>query len=483
MSRKIAVIIPLLIGALLLGWNAWKSPVWYDDAGHYLVAKAWAETGEWCYPVVAEDGRITECIQGSPFITMGPALAWPGAMILKAFRGGMTSLRVFMVLLSLLVLCVFYGWTKALLNESKAFWATLIVVGNIQFVTYGAEFLGEIPMLGWLFAGLWMLKNWVVDGKGWANAVLALILLEMAILTKEYIAPVIGAGLFLGGLWLVLKGEKRMGLKTLLFSVLLGVFSLACLIIAYGGWQGFQSALAQRASYSEEFFLLSGEPWRFLVFKPFIWLGAIALIVKLRLRRSPVDILLAAVFAMQVLWFVISAGFDRFGFQLIYIPAIYLAEFAAFGWNWWAEKGRHKSLKRMLILAAILIPGWQQSLLRPLRATWSSAYAEQLNLENLREKQVAALLDQEKVQTIFTYDQQIMPFIHTPNWQLEKVVPSNASLCQTFYPEKANLGLVLGIYGLSDYGSCHNMLSWEPGTRMLEVNKSYEIHITQPADL
>src|SRR3989338_337438 len=67
----------LVVGALLGGGlivSVFYSPIWYDDAGHFLVAREVARGNGMCYPLDSEGAK---CIEDSPFVTMGPVQAYP----------------------------------------------------------------------------------------------------------------------------------------------------------------------------------------------------------------------------------------------------------------------------------------------------------------------------------------------------------------------------------------------------------------------
>lgn len=401
--------------ALLLVLAAGTSPVWYDDAGHYLVIKALAEHGEVCYPVHMAAG---DCQPDSPFITLGPTLNYPLAAVLWLTGGGMYALRLAMAVFSLLSLLAFWHLAKAVLErEAKVLWAVALVIGNVQFVNYGAQVLGEAPMLGWLFLGMWALARWLQGGHiGWAiGGILAWF---MAILTKEYIAIVIALAML--GFWaaLLLRRDRRwlpwMGLGVGIGALLLGYHLLKA-----GGLAEVQRWFVERQSYGSEFLafdLLEG--CRFLLFKPLVLLGTAAMALRVAVRARLLDVFLLCFQLAWLLFFFSSAGYDRFGFQLIFLPAIYLSEFLLTTWERWAA--RH--WWRIGILGLCFLGLFSQRTLPLLAERLLDGVSS-----NVAEEEAVALLERYHPRSLFTYDQQLAPFLpDSIPLRLSAIVPSAA---------------------------------------------------------
>ncbi|MEM7041139.1 MAG: glycosyltransferase family 39 protein, partial [Bacteroidota bacterium] len=281
---KYLVVFGLFAGLLIL--SAIYSDVWYDDAGHFLVVQQLAETGSACYPVDLAGGF---CDPASAYITMGPALNYPLAGWMQMFGMGMGTARILMLLLSVLTLGAFIWMGRQVVQERKVFWAALLVVGNIQFMTYGAQVLGEVPMLGWLFLGLGLcLRGLEKERSG--MIVLAGLSWGLAILTKEYIAVPLAVSMFI---WMAILGMKGKWKPVFaLFGAGLAVILLVVgwYLIRTGGLKGLVEYMAVRQSYGSEFFALNfSESMRFLLWKPLIALGSVALLVKLYFQRKPVE--------------------------------------------------------------------------------------------------------------------------------------------------------------------------------------------------
>lgn len=432
----------------LLIVSAFVSPVWYDDAGHFMVAREAAVHGESCYPTLFTAEGTVECDPQSAFITMGPALTRPVAVAMGIFGTDMGVARAVMVLLSLLSLVAYAALGREVLDERKGWWATAIVLGNIQLLTYGAEFLGEVPMLGWLFLGMWMQLRWWKSGKGWQAALSGAAFL-MAILTKEYIAGPLGTGMLAWLLVALLRESRRKA-----FHIgLQGVGIVAGLLLSYllqtGSVEGVLDYFERRGSYGSEFFAFSlGESLRYLLWKPLIWLGTVAMVVKLYVRRDFSDVFLACIHLSMLAFFLVSAGYDRFGFQLIFIPAIYISEFVAFGWKKVAETRRLKLLwASAFVLGFVLFFSQRTLLVMGQRLLEPGSVNAQTRCMATK---VAAL----GPVAVFTYDQQLVPFVAPGTvLGLPRVVPSNAKTCQQLDLQRFEY-LVAGEYARTWYRAC-----------------------------
>lgn len=433
----------------MLGLSAWLSPVWYDDAGHFIVVRHLVETGTLAYPLNSITGEAAE---SSPFITMGPALNYPAAAWMHIFGTKMIAARLLIILSTIAFLSIFWGFARYLLDKQKAFWALLLVGGNIQLLTYGAEFLGELPMLCWLFAGLWMLMKAINSPKlNWAMIGGSVVAFLLAVLTKEYILVMIGLGILIGFVSQAIQ-KQQIPARTL-FSLGAGV------LVGYLGFHLIRTGMGaetlnwftDRLSYSSEFFAADfRESMRFLVRKPLIWLGGIALLIRIRVRKEQNDKLLGLFFLCQLLLFLVSAGYDRFGFQLLFIPAIYLAEFMLAAWR----KIREHKLKWLglpVFVGVFLLLFTQQT---GVIFTQRLLHPEQTNET---EKCTVEWLKAHNKASIFTFDQQLIPFLPPEiTYRLPHLVPSQANIVQQnpfgrSYYLSGEDAFVEGTYGRSEY--------------------------------
>lgn len=431
----------------MLGTSTRLSPIWYDDAGHFIVVRHFVETGTLAYPL---NSQTLQSDPDSPFITMGPAVNYPAKIWMQLFGTKMIAARWLIVLFTLAFLVVFWAMSKSLLGEKKAFWALLLVGGNIQLLTYGAEFLGELPMLLWLFLGLWgLVKVIEAEQPRWGLLVSVPMALLLSIGSKEYILATVGLGLVAGWVQLLLQKKKVQAWSFfgIGLAVLLGY--VGSHLARAGSFAGMLNYFSDRASYGSEFFALDfKESLRFVLFKPLILLGAIALGIRIRLRKEPADLFLGLFWAGQWILFLVSAGYDRFGFQLLFIPAIYLAEFMAAGWErirgmeWRWLWGSLFVLVFLAIFTQNTFPVFIGRALHPEKI-------------NTHEKCVVQWLQANGQDQIFTFDQQLVPFLPPEiDFRLSELVPSQVDLESTLqmrYERRPGEVFVEGEYGRTEY--------------------------------
>ena len=433
--------------------SAIYSPVWYDDAGHFLVAKSATEGSEICYPLNSEG----LCEANSPFITMGPVLSLPISIWLRLFGADMFTARILMLILSLGFAFVFFRLAKFLGDEIKALIAVGIISLNIQFLTYGAEVLGEVPMMAAIFLGVLCLLKWQSSGK-WFFAFAGLVAFLVAVSIKEYaLLPISLSILF----WWILAIHRK-GKHIFILGLAWALLAACLFLILHGGFRGTMAYLEARKSYGSEFLAFNFPlSLKFLAFKPLFWLGTIALILKWRVKQRPADFVLLSVHLAWLIFFMLSDGYDRFGMLLLFIPAIYLADFGPYLWK---EAGRRKSQRIWKRAALLLIAIAVFAQKTPLIFANRIANPEMINFE---ERAIAEEIAQYPDKVIFVFDQQIIPFFHkTTKWQAVSFVPSNSAACTDFsFLEKCEL-LVAGPYAFTEYDNC---IPWQHFQSIFEV--------------
>lgn len=451
---------------LLLVLSVLVSPVWYDDAGHYLVIRQLVDGGEACYPVHLAVG---DCRPDSPFITMGPALNWPLAGWLWVTGGEMLGARWFMVLLTLGSLGVYWLLGRDLLGRGdKAWWALALVGGSIQLLTYGAEVLGEVPMLGWVFLGFWGHVRWL-GGRGWQWAGLGVLSWWLAVLNKEYIGVPLAVGLVAWWVCVLVRRDwKRVGALAVQGLV------LGLLVGGYHVWRagGLTEALEWfrvRQSYGSEFLAFEVvEGIRFLALKPLIWLGMGAMVIKVWTKRAVVDVFLLCMQVAWVLFFLCSAGYDRFGFQLIFLPGLYLAEFVVLIWTRWAL-GRGRRVLRVVVFGVVFVGLFWQRSVPVLMGRLLDGQAP-----NAAEHEMVGLLGTHGVGRIFTYDQQLVPFLDGGvEVRLSPVVPSAAEMGEGLVLGEGEW-FVAGAYGFTEYDG---LVDWEGLERVAACGEGEQAYV------
>lgn len=423
----------LLVGLLL---SAATSPIWYDDAGHFLVIDQALRTGTLAYP------SFTGPDPNSPFITLGSPLnhVYWGAM--ELFGGGMRTARLLTVAFTLLAMLGFWQWARTVMGDKKASWSLWLLLGNIQLLGYGAQLLGELPMLAGVFWGLWAASRWRTSGK-WPWLLFWALAWWWAVNCKAYIAVPLGLTLLgLCGVEWMKKEWKGLG-GSVVTGLLLGILVGGGLLIEQGGWTELMAWFAERRSYGSEFLAFAPvEALRYLLFKPLFWLGLVALLLRWRFHPRPLDRLPALFQAALLLLFLLSAGYDRFGFQLLFVAALYVSEFCAALWERWQGKWH---LRSGFMLVFLLLFVQQSPLILGKRLVHHSKINEQ-------ERAVADWCRAHPGGQLYTYDQQLYPFIG-PGLALAAKVPSASSQCEAF-PFVAGDLLLAGPYAYTEYQDC-----------------------------
>ncbi len=438
-SKYHLVFIPLL-GFLLI--CAWLRPVWYDDAGHFLVIREGLESGRFCHPT---DPALDICNSDSPYITLGSPLNHVYALWMALFGKGMGTARTLTIFFSCLVFWTIFDLVRYTFSTQKAFWTILLLIGNIQILSYGSQVLGEMPMMAGVLSGVNFLIRWRKSER-WYWGVLAVGAWIWAVFCKAYVVLPLIIAL---GAWILISVIRRdPKLKNVfIYSFLWGLSLTAGLVIEQGGWAGFQSFIQDRGSYSNEFFAFDfTESLRFLALKPLFWLGSLAILLRIYFQRRAEDIFLGCIQLGFLLFFLCSAGYDRFGFLLLFIPAIFFSEFCL---SMWKRSQRKRIHLAGFILGFILLFGQQTPLI--LARDWPGRFAIE---EEWREKWETPGI--EEMESFFTYDQHYA-YMTKQNFRLPAVVPSNRLNCVKLSLRPGEW-LAAGPFALTEFQHC---IPWE----------------------
>lgn len=452
-------VILLVVGGLVVA--AFTSPVWYDDVGHWLVAREISRGEGMCYPLEAGSMRNAS---KSGFITMGPILAYPIGGWMAVFGESMLTARLLMVGFSLLAMWAFFRLARSLTDSVKAAVAVALIGMNIQFLTYGAEVLGEVPMMGFVLPGAGFLVRWWHSGRlAWGAA--GIFSWCLAIGIKEYaILPLALCLLF----WaFVTDRQSGDGLRI----VYLGIGFLVALTLAIMVLHGETNLLAyfiSRRSYGSEFFAFRFEnSLKYLALKPLFWLGTVAMVVKWRVKRRAEDALMLGLQFGWLVFYLLSAGYDRFGFLLLFLPAIYLAEFAPYLWKEAGRNPRWRWVRRgALVVVAFAVFSQQTYWLMGSRLVDPGQVnaAERAAVDALHQLPADAV--------VLTVDQHVVPFLEEAglHWRLVNFVPSQARLCANWWPEYIpgdGEVFLAGPYAFTEYEKCIGFermsLVWQQG--------------------
>ncbi|MBX3102982.1 MAG: glycosyltransferase family 39 protein [Bacteroidetes bacterium] len=426
--------IPVL-GLLAFGLS---SSVWYDDACHYLVVHTLANTGLEAFPLEPAAQRWDP---HSLFITVGPAANYPTAALMQVLGSGMGTARLSAGLFAATTL--FFLWHtghRQFRHHSTGLWAALLLGSNVQFLTYGSQYLGEPFVLGWLGLGIWAAAHWMQHPR-LLTGILAWTGFTGAILSKEYIALPLGLSLLCVLVLFVLHKDKRWKSWGIL-CLLLPLGSLLYYGLRFHNLADLMTYWNLKRNYSEEFWVFQ---WRtalaFIACKPLIWLGTLALIVRVYIRHRVWDTWLLALQGFLLLGYVASAAFDRFGLLLLPIPALYLAEWLAAIWARWVSNpyARKPRMAGTLLVCTCLLLFMQRT---PLQL-YHHLSATEDTLACLKEKVAPG-------SAFFTYDLQVVPHLMDRHWRLPVFPPSS---WQQEAPLALRIGeqLVAGPYAFTEY--------------------------------
>lgn len=384
---------------------------------------------------------------------MGPALTWPIAAWMSVFGINMLSARLLMVLLSMLVALILWRLAKFLGNADKGLVAIGILGLNIQFLTYGAEVLAEVPMMGMILLGLFCFLKWQ-EKANLIFAGLGLASFLVAVAVKEYAILPLSLTFLLWWILALVQKEKAKGLFLLGFIWACGLVAL--MLGLHGGFEGLNAYLEARSSYGSEFLAFN---WllslKFMLLKPLFWLGTAALVLKWRVKRRREELPMLAMQFSWLFFFMLSAGYDRFGFLLLFIPAIYLADFAPYLWKAAGRIPQSAFWKRSaLILIGLLIFSQQTLPIFGKRMIFPSTV-------NAYEREIAEQLSKYWTpKTVWIYDQQLVPFLNEGiYWRLIESVPSAADNCEEIGIDVVGgwttpILLAAGPYAFTEYDKC-----------------------------
>ena len=432
--------------AVLLLAFAMTSPVWYDDSDHWGVSKHLAKTGEMAYLLDSESGKADPFSQ---FITCGPVFHYPGSWVMKIFGTDMKIARMISVAWALCFAFIFYLLANFLTNLKKANWAILIVFLNIQFLTYGSQYIAEIPMVLFLLSGFLMIARSLKEDNSndWFAWISGGFFFGLAMLVKEYALVPVFPSLAILALFLWIKKENGFG--PIVAGMVAGIVLLGGYFFRFGSIENIQAFLEARKVYSTEFFSFGWEySLPFILLKPLIPLGTIAIFLKIRVRKNRADSW-AGIFQLSLIaFYFLSAGFDRFGMLLIFIPAIYLSEFIVLIWEKWVtsrtENG--KKIFRFSVFAIGFLALFSQQTFPVL--VWRMLHVERVNEA---EKCIAnSLVDFPSIK-IFTCEEQIISFLpERVFYRLPKTVPWAKKENENVFPRQDEWFLE-GPYSRTEY--------------------------------
>ncbi|MFW5658971.1 MAG: ArnT family glycosyltransferase [Bacteroidota bacterium] len=390
--KRSLLLVFLVVGAMGLALSAARIPPWYDDACHWLVARTLHHTGTTAFPLATDMTRIDP---DSRFVTVGPAVNYLVAGWMWLFGDDFWRVRVLMSVIGLLMLLALFRLAVHGLHFAKAVWAVALLAGSVPFITFGSQLLGEGAMLLFLLTGLRALLASAT--MRWQDALVASVCFNLAILSKEYIALPVGLMLVFGFVRALLD-DRKATVKWLVMGATLPLGVAVWYALKFDSWADLQAYWALKSAYTSEFLALTfSQSLRFLLFKPVIVLGTLALVLRVIFRREWQDGLLLVLQAQLLVFFLLSAGYDRFGLVLMPIACIYLGEWVyAVLLRMDTSLLHRKRLQQGAFILGVLLVSWQKWWLNPV----------------LQYKRDLAIAIPTQAQSVFTYDLQFVPELY-----------------------------------------------------------------------
>lgn len=331
--------------SIILPWG-------YDDSGHLLAAITLSKTGIWGFPETPMN-----VISHSLFVTIGPTLHFPVAFLIKIGFLPAVAARLWVTLHSFLIIFVAYLFRRSKLDVVVLVIAVLLF--SVQFLNYGARYLGEIPGIAYLLLTVWAFSQ--PKKIYWTATIWGV----LSISSKEYfLFPLFGLALFR---WLFCSSRSNRELWVIASWII-------AWIVFYIGLFGtdiatFLEYWQNKFGYKDEFYTFSLNSVHFLLFKPVLIFGTAALWVEYWAQRKIIIRDLAVIQTLLGLMFLLSAGYDRFGLWLLPAASIGLAPWLRFLKNYLSNKNR--IIKYVLFLTVFLIIS-QRTL--PMILHWTASY-------------------------------------------------------------------------------------------------------------
>jgi hypothetical protein len=432
------------------------SDIWYDDACHFLVLKGLIATGVEAFPINAHEYN-----PHSLFITVGPVVNYPAALILQLTGVQMWAARLFIWLHSLGVLFLLTKIVSQFSrNKTAGLWAVILLGLNIQFLVYGTQYLGEVPailglLIGIYFQHRWLNKRQIIDFFG------VIIGWQFAVLSKEYIAVPIGMSLLTFFIAEIINrisspAVQRRGYPAIdryrsyriiglgIQGILLPTGILIYYWLRFDSRAAFENYFHHRLSYGSEFWVweLEWSVW-FLISKPVVILGTLAVAIRVWTKRLTTDIFSLHVQCWLLFFFLASAGYDRFGLLLLPIAAMYLSEWVAAGFRKLFSPWKRLpvwAIISILLLGFLLISG---------RTSWQLIhYVHQIytNGANTDEKNIIHQRSN-PTQPVMLYDLPLVLFLpDSVEFQLPQWPP-----CAAQFEPPTSLPVIAGIFAHDYY--------------------------------
>lgn len=452
----------LALGVGFVVWSVATTRTWYDEVVHTLTARCLAQQGVVGYPGAFPKG---DCVPLSPQVTVGPALHVPTALLLHAGGDFWKMARDVTAAFAVGLLCVLAALVFRTQGPGRAGWAMLVVVGSLQFVTFGAQYVGEVPLLFYLLLGLLAQSFALQAGRiRWGPVVLAALAWNAAILTKEYALVPVGWAVFVGFV-LAVRARSPWRWVLLVQGMLLPVGLLLWYGVQAGSWAELHAFWGLRQAELPKFFQpeLSAS-LGFLVGKPVILFGTLAVFIKAYFQREAFTQFCAIWHGSGLLFFLLGVGWDRFGLLLLPVSALFLADWLRAAWvKLGAWHVRYRAGKRTALVLVLLVLAWQKTPVVLVKNTVAPP--------NAGERAVGNALAQAGFTQAFTYDPAVVPFLPpTVTCRLAPLPPRMRTHLRPLVLQSGEV-FIAGPYAFTEYPS---------GWRTQPLRQIWEVFPGQP---
>ncbi len=386
---------------------SWITPYWYDDTTHSLVVYALYEINILAFPIDYPELKTWNMY--STMITIGPALHYPAVIFCKLFEWNFFNLRILMVCLNAFFSILIYKFSQNYFNPKSYKFSIILLLLNVQFLVYGGQYIGEIFMLQCVLWGLYFQFQAIFQQKTFLLASSQLFFWG-AILTKEYIA--LPLGLYLLFAWIYYARKTKKIFHFLFFQGLtLPLASIIFYIFHFHDFSSFINYWHLKSDYQQEFLSFDNNSIIFILKKPLILLGFIALIIKILIKKKTPDIFMGILQTLLFIFFIMTKGYDRMGIVLLPIALFYASEWIAFLWHFICKT----FFKRLVMVILLLLLGGQNTM-NPLY--WYNQWKKNQELKTISQK-----INQSGITHFFTYELEIIPYLKNTSIKTTPVPP------------------------------------------------------------
>ena len=178
-----------------------------------------------------------------------------------------------------------------------------------------------------------------------------------------------------------------------------------------------------------------------MLLKPVVVLGTLALAFRVVFTTDRRDVILLVLQLQLLLWFLLSAGYERFGLLLLPIACVYLGEWVyAVLLRMDTSLLNHRRLQQVVFLLVVLLVSWQKWWVNPV----------------LQQRTTHELLTHQQTEYVFTYELEAVPQLYRrTTLTLPQYTPAEAEQGQCVQRQFDRKHPILpGPYAHEAYRSC-----------------------------